>query len=86
MCKAMWTKPLLFVSGAMLIWSLVLLSLAAVDLSKSNKGGSTQGGDANNQTNRQEVGFELGGSILGCMSCLYFMSMCACLDKAPPKE
>jgi uncharacterized integral membrane protein len=86
MCKSMLTKPLMFVSGAMLVWSLVLLSLASVDLSKSAKGGSTQGGDSPNQTNREEVGFELGGSILGCVSCIYFLNMCLCLDKAPQKE
>jgi hypothetical protein len=83
MCKSMLTKPILLTSAAMLIWSIVLLSLAAVDLSKSVKGGETQGGDSNRRTYREEIGYELGGSILGCLSCIYFFCMCMCCDKAP---
>ena len=83
MCKRMLTKPILFVSGCILIWSIVLLCLAAVDLSRTKKGGSKGGGDAKNRTYREEIGYELGGSILGCLSCIYFFCMCMCCDKAP---
>lgn len=84
MCKGMLTKPILFTGAAMLIWSIVLLCIAAVDLSKTPK--NTPGEDTNNRTARQEIGFELGGAILGCLSCIYFIMMCMCCDKAPKKD
>lgn len=83
MCKAMLSKPILFVSGAMLLWSIALLIVAAVDLSKTPSGGAKEGGDASNRTERQEIGYELGGSILGCLSCIYFFCMVLCCDTAP---
>jgi hypothetical protein len=75
------SKPMLLVSMGMLVWSLVLMGLAAWDLAKAEKGGATQGGDANAQTYRQEVGFELGGAILGILSTIYHVAMVQCCDK-----
>jgi hypothetical protein len=75
------SKPILLVSGCMLVWAVVLVGLAASDLAKTKPGGSTEGGDADNRTYRQEVGFELGGAILGLLSAIYHVVMVMCCDK-----
>ena len=80
-CTLLLSKPILVVALMMSIWSIILLGLAASDLAKAPKGGSTQGGDANNRTYREEVGFEMGGALLGILSCIYHVVMVQCCDK-----
>lgn len=82
-CKGMLTMPILIVSLAMLLWSLVLIGLAAADFSKAVPGGETQGGDTDNRTNKEEIGYELGGAILGTLSTIYHICLVKCCDKKP---
>lgn len=82
-CKGMLTMPILIVSLAMLIWSLVLIGLSAYDLAKAESGGDAQGGDADNRTDKEEIGFELGGAILGALSTIYHVCLVKCCDKKP---
>lgn len=85
-CTVILSKPILVVALLMSVWSIILLGLAASDLAKANKGGSTQGGDANNRTYREEVGFEFGGALLGVLSCVYHVLMVQCCDNQSKGE
>lgn len=80
-CTQLLGKPILLISVGMFVWSVILMGLAAYDLAKAEKGGPTEGGDANNSTNRQEIGFELGGALLGVLSTIYHIVMVQCCDK-----
>jgi Transmembrane family 220, helix len=71
-------------SVGMAIWAIVIITWTAIDFSKAEKGGAKEGtGDNDNQTLRQELGYELGGASLSLLSSLYHITMvCCCVDKS----
>ena len=81
MCTSLLTLPLLILAGGMLLWSLILMAIAAADVAKTPKGGSTQGGGSDNQTPLVEAGFNLGGSLIGVLSATYYMVDIKCCTK-----
>jgi hypothetical protein len=72
----------------MIIWSIVIIVLTSLDFKKAEKGGAKEGtGDNDNQTLRQELGYELGGASLSLLSSLYHITMiCCCVDKQKKEE
>jgi len=61
----------------MIVWSLILICIASVDLSKVEEGGPEDGGDNESATEKEEVAYELAGACLGFLSAsyhLYFLS------------
>jgi uncharacterized membrane protein len=72
----------------MSIWAIVIIVLTALDFAKAEKGGAKTGtGDNDNQTLRQELGYELGGASLSLLSSLYHTLMvCCCVNKEKKEE
>jgi hypothetical protein len=81
-------KVFYVLSVGMIIWSIVIIVMTAMDFKKTEKGGAKVGtGDNDNQTLRQELGYELGGASLSLLSSLYHMTMvCCCMNKQKKDE
>jgi hypothetical protein len=62
----------------MIVWSVVYIVIDALDFKDTPKGGSKEGGDNDNQTRRQELGYDLGGASLVCLSAIYHATMVKC--------
>jgi hypothetical protein len=63
----------------MTIYSIALLVIGAIDLSKSNAGGAKVGtGDEDKRTLQEELIFEVAGAGLGLVSALYHMMATKC--------
>jgi hypothetical protein len=81
-------KAFYVLSLGMIIWSIVIIVMTVPDFKKAEKGGSKVGtGDNDNQTLRQELGYELGGASLSLLSSLYHITMlCCCVNKGKKDE
>lgn len=74
-------RIVLLASAAVLgIWSVVMVILSAVDLSKTEAGGEERGGDNDGATEREEKAYEVAGAAVGLVSAMY----AACLVKTAP--
>lgn len=62
-------------SVAMFIWSVVFLIVSSVRFSDAESGGAEEGGDNPDATNKEEIGYEIGGAILGAVSCVFHLCM-----------
>jgi hypothetical protein len=58
-------------AGGMIVWSIVMIITASLDLAKTEAGGGVEGGDNNNATVREEKAYELAGACVGTMSGLF---------------
>jgi hypothetical protein len=65
-------------SVSMFIWSIVFLIVSSVQFSNTSSGGANAGGDNPNATKKQEVGYEIGGALLGALSCLFHYAKVRC--------
>lgn len=65
-------------SIGMFIWSIVFLIVSSVQFSKTSSGGAEEGGDNPNATKKEEIGYEIGGALLGALSCLFHYGMVRC--------
>lgn len=71
----------------MTVWAIVYIVIASLNFRDAPKGGDKAGtGDNDNQTLREEIGYEIGGASLGALSALYhvFMVKC-CVNKNKPE-
>jgi hypothetical protein len=79
-------KAIYVLAFAMSVWSIVYIVIYALKFKDTPKGGEKGGGDNDNQTLRQELGYDMGGSALVLLSALYhvFMVKC-CVNKNKPE-
>jgi hypothetical protein len=72
-------KVLYLLATAMGVWSIVYIVIAALKFKDAPKGGPDAGtGDNDNMTEREEIGFEMGGAALGLLSALYHVCIAKC--------
>mmetsp|Transcript_8428 Transcript_8428/g.12212 ORF Transcript_8428/g.12212 Transcript_8428/m.12212 type:complete len:177 (-) Transcript_8428:45-575(-) len=80
-CFSAWkTKaelPLLLLSLAMIIWSIVMITKSAIEIPQA----SGDGEDSENFSDEEEKIFELSGSILGLISTIYHALFWQCCGK-----
>jgi hypothetical protein len=65
-------------SVGMFVWSIVFLIVSSVQFSNTSSGGTEAGGDNPNATKKEEIGYEIGGALLGALSCLFHFLMVRC--------
>ena len=77
-------KPLLALGGAMLIFSVVMVSISAAKLSSADA--SDPGQDAAKFNDKEEKAFEVAGSTLGLISAMYHIAIWKFCCQSAKKE